>query len=201
MSASWTDWIALGAAGFSAIAAGGSWWAAHRANETSRAVAKIERDRWHAELTPIFDIEIKGSNHQHPSLDVQLRGPVQLLHLDSVHISIANDDHDRSDALPGPVTQAQVDAQVWGPYRFSADGTDANGRAIAAVPMIVGRGRPFALEKTRAPHWWEGDDVDARWIRQYNGKPLRLVITCTREGHRPWVVPYEIGIRSRAVIS
>ena len=38
-----------------AIAATGSWLAARRSNTTAAAVAAIERDRRHDELTPVFE--------------------------------------------------------------------------------------------------------------------------------------------------
>ena len=44
------------AAAAAAIAATGSWVAARRANQTATAVAAIERDRRHDELTPKFHI-------------------------------------------------------------------------------------------------------------------------------------------------
>ncbi|MEV7737826.1 hypothetical protein AB0O75_38130 [Streptomyces sp. NPDC088921] len=44
---------------FSAVATGGAWLAARPANTTAEAVARIERERWHADLTPQFRVNIE----------------------------------------------------------------------------------------------------------------------------------------------
>lgn len=195
MNIPWSDIASFSAAALSAVAAAGSWKAARRANATADSVAGIERERWHADLTPQFRIAIEQSDSGHAKLDVQLVGPLPLHHLDRVSMVIASsDDLDRTPRLAGSRTQEETDAQVWGPYRFThgADGANVTGHSVRPFPLQVGRGRPFSIERTRPPHWQEGLDVNARWLDQWSGKPLRLVLTCTRAGFEPWTVPYDV---------
>lgn len=197
MNIPWSDIASFSAAALSAVAAVGSWKAARRANSTANAVANIERDRWHADLAPQFSITIERAEGDRATLDVQLVGPLPLHHLDRVSIAIvSSDDADRMPQLAGSRTQEEIDAQVWGPYRFThgADGADVNGHTVRPVPLQVGRGRPFSIERTRPPHWQEGEDVNTRWRNQWLRKPLRLVITCTQEGFEPWVVPCDVEV-------
>ncbi|GGJ63304.1 hypothetical protein [Streptomyces brasiliensis] len=51
MDIPWSSLIAGTTAVFSAVATGGAWMAARRANATAEAVARIERDRWHADYS------------------------------------------------------------------------------------------------------------------------------------------------------
>lgn len=195
MDIPWSEVASFSAAALSAVAAAGAWMAARRSNATADAVAAIERDRWHADLTPEFEITLGRSEGDRRTLDVQLVGPLPLRRLDSVAISIgSSDDAERTDRLPGGPSQEEIDAQVWGPYRFThgADGADTNGHTVQPVPMEVGRGRPFSVERTRPPYWQEGNDREERWRDQWLGKPIKLVLTCRRDGFAPWVVPYEI---------
>lgn len=195
MNIPWSDVSSFSAAGLSAVAAVGAWMAARRSNATADSVAAIERERWHADLTPIFDLKIKGLEGDRATLDVQLIGPYPLQNLDRMAVSItSSDDSDRMSRLAGGPTQEEVDAQVWGPYRFThgADGADEGGHTVAPVSLKVGRGRPFSIEQTRPPTWQEGSDRQERWWNQWTGKPLKLVITCQRAGFAPWVVPVDV---------
>ena len=195
-----TPWAALvggTTAVFSAIAAVGSWRAAHRANSTADAVGRIERDRWHAEQLPQFRVTIKRQEGDRATLRVHLAGPLPLCHLDEIRVEVVqSDDMDYSPRLAGSATQEQVDAQVWGPLRFvpGSDGADRNGQTVAPFALAVGKGRPFALERTRSPLWWDGNDREERWRDKWLNKPLRLVLTCRREGYEPWTVPYELDV-------
>jgi hypothetical protein len=195
MDIDWSDVASFSAAALSAVAAVGSWMAARRSNRTAQTVASIERDRWHAELTPIFEATIQSEEGDRATLDLQLLGPLQLRHLDSVEVAItSSDDADRTSRTTGGPTEEQINAHVWGPYRFThgADGADEHGHAVAPFPLRVGRGRPFSIERTRPPAWQEGHDRAERWWDQWRGKPLKLVITCHRHDTDPWVVPVDI---------
>lgn len=168
---------------------------AEAAQRTAEAVARIERERWHHDLTPVFDITIEREEGNRARLNVQLKNPYSLQRLDEIAIRIVNsDDQERVATHAGAIPREEVEAQVWGPYRFAygADQADINGHTVAPISLQVGRGRPFALERTRPPHWWEGNNRDARWRDEWRGKPLRLVLTCSRQGFEPWVVPYEV---------
>ncbi|MEU8623336.1 hypothetical protein [Streptomyces sp. NPDC048669] len=188
MSIPWGDIAALSTAGLSTLAAGGSWFAAHRANKTAAAVARIEEKRWHADLTPQFTLELDETGNGQALLGVHLAGPDSLGHLDSISIEVGNDDRDHELLHPEPnVTQADIDAFVWGPFKFShgANGTDEHGRGPEPFPLAVGTGTQRAMQRTRPGYWMERNQD--RWQGEYAGKPIRLVLTCHR-GDKKWVV-------------
>ncbi|MFE7535165.1 hypothetical protein ACFU67_12945 [Streptomyces rhizosphaericola] len=168
---------------------------AKRSADSAENVARIERERWHADQTPVFKAKLVRQEGDRAQLDFQLVGPLSLQHLDRIELTIANsDDLVRSARLAGSRPQEELDAQVWGPYRFgaSADGADATGKTVEQFALEVGRGRPFSLERTRPPHWQEGDDRDRRWAAQFGGKPVRLLVHCRKDGVDPWVVPVDV---------
>ena len=197
MNIHWTDIGAVSTAGLGAAATWGAWMAARKSSSTADAVARIERDRWHAELTPQFDITIERGEGERATLNVRLAGPVPLRHLDQIAIRIvSSDDMDRTPRTPAPPTLEDIEAQVWGPYQFThgADGADENGQTVDPFRLHVGRGRPFSLERTRPPRWQQGDDRDTRWRDQWLNLPMRLVLTCSRDGFKDWVVPCDVDV-------
>lgn len=184
-------------AALSTVAAFGAWRAAHRSAETADAVARIEQDRWHADLLPQFEITIDRHEGDRATLNVHLVGPVPLCQLDEINIEIVqSDDMSRVATLPGEPTQEQLDAQVWGPMRFTygANGADRDGKSVAPFFLAVGKGHPFSIERTRPPHWQQGGDRGARWRDQWLNKPMRLVLTCRKEGFKSWVVPCKVDV-------
>jgi hypothetical protein len=185
----WAETISGVTAVFSAAAAGGSWKAARRANATADTVARIEQNRWHAELTPQFDLTLTETGGGTARLTVHLNGPDELGRLDDVWVSVGNDDMDHAITHgDGRLTQEDLDAFVWGPFRFRAgiDGADADGRGAAPFPLLVGRGRPLAMERTRPGLWMTGKTQEA-WQQENVGNPVRIVITC-RRGEELWAV-------------
>lgn len=197
MSIPWGDIATFSTAALSAVAAAGAWRAAHRSAKTAKTVARIEEDRWHAELMPQFDIAIERGAGDRATLSVRLAGPLSLRRLDEIRIEVVqSDDMSYTARTPGPPTQAELDAQVWGPLRFThgADGADVDGKTVAPFALEVGKGRPFSIERTRPPHWQEGNDRDARWRDQWLNTPMRLVLTCKRDGFKNWVVPFEVEV-------
>lgn len=189
MPTSWGDIVTFGTAGLSAVAAGGSWFAAHKANRTAKAVARIEEERWRADLTPKFTFDLTETGNGQALLDVHLEGPDALGHLDSISIVVGNDDRGHQLVHSGPdVTQEEVDAFVWGPYRFSpsADGTDEHGHGPKPFDLVVGTGTRRAMQRTRPGHWMTGK-TQGMWQGEYVGKPIRLVLTC-RRGDKKWVI-------------
>lgn len=197
MSIPWGDVATFSTAALSAAAAAGAWRAAHRSASTADTVARIEQDRWHADLLPQFDITIERGGGDRATLSVRLAGPLHLRHLDTIRIAIAqSDDMAYIARTPGPPTQDELDAQVWGPFQFAhgADGADVNGKTVDPFALEVGRGRPFSMERTRPPSWQQGNDRDARWRDQWLNKRVRLVLTCSREGFKDWVVPCEVEV-------
>ncbi|MFI6341303.1 hypothetical protein [Streptomyces sp. NPDC050535] len=170
---------------------------AGRANATADAVARIERDRWHAALLPQFSVRTEVGEGDRATLSVRLVGPLPLCRLDEIRIEVAqSDDMDYTPQLAGGSTEEQVTAKVWGPMRFvpGSDGADRNGHTVVPFALAVGRGRPFALERTRSPLWWDGNDREERWRDKWISLPMRLVLTCRREGFDPWTVPYEVDV-------
>lgn len=197
MDIPWGDIAVFSTAALSAVATAGAWLAAHRSAKTADTVARIEQDRWHADLLPQFDIGIERGEGDRATLSVRLVGPLPLCHLDEIRIRIEqSDDMSYTATTPGGPTQDDLDAQVWGPLRFThpADGAGIDGKTVAPFSLEVGKGQPFSIERTRPPHWQQGDDRDARWRSQWLNKPMRLVLTCRREGFKEWVVPREVEV-------
>ncbi|MFI6495025.1 hypothetical protein [Streptomyces sp. NPDC050564] len=189
MSIPWGDIATFSTAALSAVAAVGAWFAAQRANKTGDAIARIERERWHADLTPQFDLVLAETGNGQALLSVHLDGPDALRHLDEVVITVGNDDRDHTVLHPnGTLTQDEVDAFVWGPFRFTphANGTDEHGRGPEAFPLQVGTGQPRAMQRTRPGHWMEGKS-QGMWQGENAGNPIRLVLTC-RRGNEEWVI-------------
>ncbi|MFF0736922.1 hypothetical protein ACFYVK_35575 [Streptomyces chartreusis] len=197
MDIPWGDVAMFSTAALSAVATAGAWLAAHRSSRTADTVARIEEDRWHADLLPQFDINIERFEGDRATLRVRLVGPLPLCHLDEIRIRIEqSDDMSHTGTIPGGPTREELDAQVWGPVRFThgADGAGTDGKTVAPFSLEVGKGRPFSVERTRPPHWQQGDDREARWRDQWLNMPMRLVLTCRREGFKEWVVPRDVEV-------
>lgn len=201
MDIPWGDIATFTTAALSAVAAVGAWRAAHRSADTADTVARIEENRWHADLLPQFDVsieEVAGDQEgARSTLSVRLVGPLPLCHLDEIRIAVVtSDDMVRLHRFPGDPSQEDLDGQVWGPLRFarSADGADANGQTVDPFRLDVGQGRPFSLERTRPPSWQTGNDRDAHWRDQWVNTPLRIVLTCKRDGFKTWIVPRDVEV-------
>lgn len=205
MSIHWADGTTAITAVAGTVAAFAAWRAAQRSNQTAESLARIERSRWQTEMEPTFEITIKREQGEHATLDVQLTGPHALRQLDEIIIEIlASDDMLRDPLNPaGRPTAEDVRNHTWGPYRFTprTDGADEHGKSVAPFALVVGRGRPFAIEKTRAPLWQEGNDRAMRWWQSWDAKPVKLRLTCRREGHEAWVIPYDIARRPTPFIA
>ncbi len=189
--------VATSAAVLGAVATLGAWMAARAANQTGKSLAGIERHRWHADLTPQFEVTARASGDATAVLRVELVGPPGLDRLDQVAVSIRDDIRGRAPVTAGGPTAEQIAAQVWGPYRFAAgaDGADPRGRAVASFDLLLGDWRPLALERTLPPMWTASSSGGGhRWRQQYDGKPVRITVHCRREGHGPWTVPLEIPV-------
>lgn len=189
MDIPWGDIATFSTAALSAAAAAGAWRAAHRSADTADTLARIEEDRWHADLTPQFDLDLVETGNGQALLNVHLSGPDALRRLDEVRIAVGNDDKDRTVVHPaGNVTQDDVDAFAWGPFRFSPhiNGTDEDGRGPEAFPLDVGTGQPRAMQRTRPARWMEGKS-QAMWQGENAANPIRLILTC-RRGDKEWVI-------------
>ncbi|MFC8201871.1 hypothetical protein ACFUTV_41800 [Streptomyces sp. NPDC057298] len=107
MDIPWLEIAGLTAAALSAAAAAGSWKSARTSNATAVTVARIEQDRWHADLLPKFQISIERAEGDRATLSVRLIGPLPLCHLDEIRIVIVSSDdmsriaHLAGSPLPG----------------------------------------------------------------------------------------------------
>ncbi|MFJ5886896.1 hypothetical protein [Streptomyces californicus] len=122
MSIPWGDIATYSTAGAGLVISIAAWRVAARsADEAKRSadsaedVARIERERWHSDQTPIFKAKLREDGGR-AKLDFQLVGPLSLQRLDRIELTIANsDDLVRSARLAGSRPQEELDAQVWGP--------------------------------------------------------------------------------------
>lgn len=205
-------WSAVGALG-TVTAAGIAAWAARQsrssaeqANLAAGALADIERDRRHSELTPRFWVRVEpgGEGTDVKRLRVMLVGPPGLDHLDSLTVRIRDDHFRRGEGmlLAGGPSREQVKNHIWGPYMFTpgtgpdearADGTGRVTAYEASLP--VGEELPFQLEQTR-PGSWMGNMSQEDWQRQ-RGTVIRLAIDATHNEHGTWTLPCEIDVARR----
>ncbi|XUM00249.1 hypothetical protein ACQ86F_25395 [Streptomyces venezuelae ATCC 10712] len=190
------------AAFLSLAAAAAAWEATGRASDTAEEarrtaeiVARIERHRWLAELTPQFEFTLTKEGDRAAKLLVHLAGPDPLGHLDSVTVRIGDDDYDHTPTQqrlgytnPNGPTPEQIAAHIWGPFRLRPriDQADEDGRELTFANLGVGRGRPLALDRTMPGTWMEGKTYDS-WQQEYEGHPLRLLLTC-RRGEETWQI-------------
>lgn len=204
---SWTDVLSAVSAGFGVItavialrisqtanrAAFHANRAADLANATADAVAQVERDRWHHEMTPQFDVKIvrlaPGSDHA--SLTLTFEGPAALERLDEVRLDIRDDGYTHGINYTGAEREEAANT-IWGPYRFqpNIDRATRDGRTSPAVPMELGDWIKRALEKSYPPSWTDR----AYWRGRYGGKPVRLWVRCRREGYQPWTLTYDVTV-------
>jgi hypothetical protein len=117
-------------------------------------------------------------------LTVKLVGPDGLDRLDAVEVRV-RDDKDRSPQVAGAPTQEQIDATIWGPYRFepSADGADHLGRSVAVFALRRGDEQVLSMRPSLQAEWSE---TPAWWPAEYADQPVRLEVVCTCEGDQPW---------------
>ncbi|MCX5144642.1 hypothetical protein [Streptomyces sp. NBC_00338] len=189
MNIPWGEITASITAVASTAAAFLAWRTSVRSAATADTVARIEKERWRAELTPKFTFDLTETGNGQALLDVHLEGPDALGNLDSISIVVGNDDRGHHLVHSGPdVEQEEVNAFVWGPYRFSpgADGTDEHGRGPQPFALVVGTGTRRALQRTRPGHWMTGK-TQGTWQGEYVGQPIRLRLTC-RRGDEEWVI-------------
>nr|WSW68687.1 hypothetical protein OG461_22185 [Streptomyces sp. NBC_00995] len=170
---------------------------AEAARATADAVARIEEDRFHRELTPDMAVQIVVRDQGLPLryLKISWLGPTTLRRLDAVSISIRDDkDRTTSPVLGDGRDVEERDRTIWGPLRFPprTDNADQLGRHLGVFPMELHDTREFRLEDSARPSWYEGVDGEERWRRQYYNCPLRLWITCTSGSRRPWTLSAEV---------
>ncbi|MFJ9668784.1 hypothetical protein ACIRPP_29950 [Streptomyces sp. NPDC101219] len=188
--------LALAVAIVAAIAAVGSWKAARNSYVAAATLSRIEEQRLHADLTPVFRCTIVANEARSTAmLRVHLEGPPGLLSHDAVEItvSIRNDNPHRGSApqLAGTPTPEEVRAHIWGAWKFSADGRDDTGRTVAPQQLAVGEWTQFGLTPTSPPSWSATTMDD--WRSDYANTPVRLSITARSKGSE-WTVPLEVPV-------
>jgi hypothetical protein len=198
-----TLWAAVGALG-AVVTAGIAAWAARQshdaavqANAAAGSLAAIERGRRHDELAPVFDLKFTETGGDHANLHVTFAGG-GLESLDEVTFTIldeAGKDH-WSGGLPGRLTQDEAEAFVWGPWEFNT------AAAVQIAGNRVSRTRPYSrvtgknwdllpLKRTQ-PGYWMSTYSQQQWREDYEDHPVRLLITCRREGYEPWALLREV---------
>ena len=188
------DIITLAISGIAAGAAVGSWLWAKRAAASAAKATEIEAQRRHVELEPMFDMTWRKSGGSRAQIEIKLVGPPGLGRLDSVLVVVRDDSLDHSSRNAGGPSAEDLEAQIWGPMRFtpSVDGAPETGRSVAPFALDRGGSRPLSMQENPAPPW-SGSDP-SWWTRQYAGKPILLTIEC-HAGDQMWTVPLELQRR------
>ncbi|GAA3251566.1 hypothetical protein [Nonomuraea helvata] len=165
-----------------------AWKATKNAAKATADLTKIEARRWHHDLTPQFTFELGPEAGDRTTLKVWFNGPAALGEL-TVSVTIRND-KPRNSTLAGSPSQEEIDAQVWGPYRFvpHVDGADQHGRAAAPIKLLPGDGRQFSLQRTIAPSWTR----EEWWRDEFKYAPVRVGLRCTSGDDDPWTVYHEV---------
>jgi len=153
----------------------------------------IENQRRHDELTPEIAVTCEErAGTRVADMTLELTGPDGLDRLDEVTACIRDDIPDRKPSPGSQLTQDQVSEVIWGPYRFNPGqrGTGRHGRCHGPFSLPRREPYPVSLEQSIAPSW-----TGPGWRTQYEDKPVRLEITCRREGHAPWTLRYEVDVK------
>ncbi|MFD7861885.1 hypothetical protein [Streptomyces sp. NPDC059783] len=166
---------------------------AEQASEIAEVVARIERDRWHHEITPQLDITIHeggpgtGKAHMH----VAFNGPAIHQQICSVSLTIIDDGRERRPGVTHGLTQDEIDAQIWGSYQFETtnDGASADGRHVPEFALGLGQQRSFWLIQTAAP----GDYPSGNWSVEYGDMPVRVRVELRVASEtRSWIYIREV---------
>jgi hypothetical protein len=192
-----TWWAAVGAAGTVVAAAIAAWAArqshdaAVQANAAAESLASIERGRRHDEIAPVFDLKFTETGGDDASLRVTLTGG-GLERLDEVTFTILDeaDKEHWSGRLPPRLTQEEAEAFVWGPWEFNTNASVqiATNRMsqTRAYSRVTGKNwYLLPLSRTQPGHWMSTYSQQ-QWQDDYEDHPVRLLITCRREGYEPW---------------
>lgn len=190
------QWVELSAVLGSAAAAVGALITAVAARTTAVSMARLEHDRRREELTPVFAHCI-GGGPIHLALHLELQSPRGIEHLDEVKVEIL-DDRRYTQTGPSP-TQEQLDAIIWGPFRFRPlHGASEDRRSWGPFPLQQFEKINMPMESSARPSWIENADD---WMHRYGDGPFRCRIHC-RRGDYDWIVPMpdiDTGLRSLIV--
>lgn len=173
--------------------------AAERAAEAARSMEQIERQRWHADLTPDFLVRwVEDYPGDVALLRVDLVDPPGLGRLDRITLRVRDDrlGHGDEDQIAGGASREQLKAHVWGPYKFmwGSDGVDKHGRSVKPFALPLGEGRPYAMVRTGPPPGTEDNPFAGEQWRKVQDGPVRLEFLCERDGFEPWTVTREVPV-------
>ncbi|MFE7673375.1 hypothetical protein ACFU5N_14305 [Streptomyces albidoflavus] len=161
--------------------------------ETAREVAKIERDRWHRELTPELAFSLIRVSPNRLRLTTTLDGPVGLDHLDTITLTVRDEAGWDHSARPhdDEAMRAELPSVVWGPARFSpgVDGVAAPGRKSVIRSLERGNSVYRQMDNSEPPSWFQ---EPSDWVDGYWDAKLRLHAVCEVEGYEPWIIVAEI---------
>jgi hypothetical protein len=199
-----TWWAAVGAAGTVVAAAIAAWAArqshdaAVQSNAAAESLASIERGRRHDEIAPVFDLKFAETGGDDASLRVTLAGG-GLERLDEVTFTIldeAGKEH-WSGRLPPRLTQEEAEAFVWGPWEFNTNASVqiATNRMsqTRAYSRVTGKNWDLLPVSRTRPGQWMSTYSQQQWQDDYEDHPIRLLITCRREGYEPWTLLHEVA--------
>ena len=99
--------------------------------------------------------------------------------------------------LPDGVTQEEAEAFVWGPWEFNT------GASAQVVGNRETRPRPYSrvsgknwdvlsLRPTQPGRWMTTSQEE--WRRQWRGQPVRVLLTCHRDGYEPWFAQSDVKV-------
>ncbi|MGW4702979.1 hypothetical protein [Streptomyces sp. NPDC004285] len=196
----WTAFGAIVAAVSVVVTAVMAYWTTRKAAtaaadsaETAREVAKIERDRWHRELTPELTFSLIRVSPDRLRLTTTLDGPVGLDHLDTITLTVRDEAGRDHSARPhhDDAMRAELPSVIWGAARFSpgVDGVAAPGRKSVIRSLERGDFVYRQMDNTEPPSWFQ-DPAD--WVDGYWDANLRLHAVCEVEGYKPWIVVAEV---------
>lgn len=153
----------------------------------------LERDRWHAELTPTFSARAETQSNGTVRLELTLEGPKGIEYLNRVTVSIRDFRTPEALGLEGAASAEQIADVVWAAYRFTpgVDRAGRNGRTVAYETILRPSGELVAqLEPTTSPSW-SRELGKSWWSGRVGGDLLRLSVECVHEDSQ-WIVPMDI---------
>lgn len=205
-------WVGAVATMASAAAAGMAWRAAKSSADAASELTQLEAGRRHGELTPRLTVQVEAFNPgdtQHYRVTLGLDGPLALLKLDSLTVTVRDDrpGRDQDTFAGGEATPEAVRAQVWGPLRFSpglgapSAKADATGRSVTVTQALdVGEGITLQMERTSPPTWYRHQNASGEVWRREVGALLRLSVLAGSEAvSGSWVLPVELDLAMQGV--
>ncbi len=148
-------------------------------------------------MTPRLDITVRRRPETDEArLVLTFEGPPELERLDTVEIEIRNDGYPyRNSSYAQRVpsrgwSREEILNTIWGPYRFSR--VSAHGREVQAEHVELGECLHFSMERSAVPPWFSSDSTF--WRDHYSDAPVRLWVRCRREGHRVWILAYDVDV-------